>query len=202
MRRLHFAAFLALTALQPPAWTALAQESNQGVVTDRDNPPTCRAAGGGSRVRPNCDSETTTAAFRTEQELQIQIEVPPLPSAQCSASSTTQYEQRNTLARINSTVQVSDCTAASGTFTVAIRTRDESGADKPLEFSETWQRSEGKDAQFTADYPIGENSELVSVRLRGLTCTCADGAESAGEQAAGPGTLQGPPDAVLPNAVP
>ena len=152
MRRLHFAAFLALATLQLPASPALAQESNQGVVTDRDNPPTCRAAGGGSRVRPNCGSETTTAAFRTEQELQITIEVPPLSSAQCSATSTTQYEQRNTIARINSALQVSDCAAASGTFTVAIRTRDESGADKPLEFSETWQRSEGKDAQFTADY--------------------------------------------------
>jgi hypothetical protein len=69
-------------------------------------------------------------------------------------------------------VAVSDCTVASGAFTVAVRTRDESGADKPLEFSETWQRTDDQAVQFTADYPIGENMELVSVRLRGLTCTC------------------------------
>ena len=37
-----------------------------------------------------------------------------------------------------------------------------------------WQRTDDADVTFTADYPIGENVELLSVRLRGLTCTCAD----------------------------
>ena len=32
--------------------------------------------------------------------------------------------------------------------------------------------SADQDVAFTADYPIGENVELVSVSLRGLTCTC------------------------------
>jgi hypothetical protein len=66
---------------------------------------------------------------------------------------------------------------ASGTFTVALRVRNESGEDKPLEFSETWQRSDAQDVKFTADYPIGENMELRSVRIRSLSCTCADPAK-------------------------
>jgi hypothetical protein len=39
---------------------------------------------------------------------------------------------------------------------------------------ETWQRDDDKDVSFSADYPIGENVDLVSARVRGLSCTCAD----------------------------
>ena len=69
--------------------------------------------------------------------------------------------------------QVSDCTAAAGAYKVAVRVKGERGEDR-LEFSETWQRSDDRDVSFSADYPIGENAELVSVRLRNLTCTCSD----------------------------
>jgi hypothetical protein len=51
--------------------------------------------------------------------------------------------------------------------------RDESGEVKSLEFNETWQRSDAKSVVLEADYPIGENVELVNARVRGLTCTCA-----------------------------
>ena len=89
---------------------------------------------------------------------------------------TSEYQQRNTIARLISTLAIADCpAAASGTFTVAVRVRDDSGETKPpVEFSETWQRSDDQDVKFTKDYPIGENVELVSVRVRNLRCTCAD----------------------------
>ena len=80
----------------------------------------------------------------------------------------------NTIARVNSTLKIADCTVASGAFSVALRIRDESGAEKPVEFNETWQRSDAQDVKFAADYPIGENVELLSVRMRRLSCTCAD----------------------------
>jgi hypothetical protein len=116
--------------------------------------------------------EPTTV--RVEQEIKIPIELPALASAQCEAAAESEYQQRNTLARLISTIAVADCTAASGTFTATVRVRDESGEIKPLEFSETWQRSDDQPVKFTKDYPIGENVELVSVRVRGLRCTCAD----------------------------
>jgi hypothetical protein len=171
MRRLHVPALLGLSALALPCSTAFAQ----------------RAA------RPAVQDETT---FQLERELKITITLPELSNAQCSATSTTKYEQRNTIARVNGTLAVSDCTVASGAFTVAVRTRDEDGAEKPLEFSETWQRSDDQEVPFTADYPIGENMELVSVRLRGLTCTCADSTNDNGDPAATPEPPQEPTDAV------
>lgn len=193
MSQLHVAAVLVLTMLALPISSASAQvifgpgmaggsdRSNPGSATE-DSVPTCHASGGGSRTRKsNCEVGTEPSTVRHEQELKISIEIPALQSTQCSATTTTEYLQLNTIARVNSKIQITDCTAASGTFTIAARVRDESGEDKQLEFNETWERSDDQEVQFTADYPIGENVELRSVRVRGLRCTCADGAPAAAE---------------------
>jgi hypothetical protein len=116
-------------------------------------------------------AETTTV--RTERELKLSIEVPAVPSAQCQAVAATSYHQRNTFARVASTIDTADCPAAVGEFKIAIRVRDESGEVKSLEFDETWRRSDAKSVVVERDYPIGENVELVNARVRGLTCTCS-----------------------------
>jgi hypothetical protein len=185
MSQLHVAALLALSAFALPASPACAQiifapgmqgtaeRGIQGRATERDDVYTCQGAPGGSRVRENCETGTTT--LRLEQEMRIAFKLNALPvAAQCGATTTTQYQQLNTVARVNGTLEIRDCTAASGTFTVAVRVKDDNGEEKPLEFTEAWQRTDSQDVSFTADYPIGENVELVSVRLRGLSCTCAD----------------------------
>ena len=116
-------------------------------------------------------AETTTV--RTERELKLSIEIPAVASAQCEAVASTSYHQRDTVARVESTVETADCAAAAGEYKIAIRVRDESGEVKSLEFTETWMRSDAKSFVVETDYPIGENVELVSARMRGLTCKCA-----------------------------
>jgi hypothetical protein len=78
------------------------------------------------------------------------------------------------VARVESTIRVQACTVASGEFTVTLRIRGEDGEIKVLEQSETWARTDDMDVSLVADYPIGENVELVSARVRGRRCTCAD----------------------------
>lgn len=191
MRQIHATAFLALSALAVPASTALAQtifgpgmqgvapRANQGGVHEKDV-PTCQASGGGSRMKANCDLEPSTAreeaALRTERELRISIGPRPMPTAQCGATTTTEYEQRNTIARVNGTLEIADCAAASGALRIALRVRGENGEIKPLEFSETFERNDDQHVKFTAEYPIGENAELISVRVRDVDCTCTDAA--------------------------
>ncbi len=192
MSRLHIAALVALSALVLPASPGVAQvfvggasqnmdaRANHGRATASSDIDHCQGAPGGSRIRENCETETTTA--RMEQEIRLSFKLAPPPTElQCSASTTTASEQRNTIARINTTLEIRDCTVASGTFTVALSIKDDSGALTPLEFTETWQRSDEADVRFTADYPIGENVELVNARLRRLTCTCADPATASNE---------------------
>jgi hypothetical protein len=123
--------------------------------------------------------EPTT--LRTEREINFSIEVPAIPSTQCEASTSTSYHQRNTVARVASTITVEGCAAAGGKFTIAVRVRDDRDAQQTLEFNETWQRTDDQDVSLTSDYPIGENVELLSVRVRGMSCTCAAAEGSAAE---------------------
>ena len=98
---------------------------------------------------------------------------------QCEASTLTEYQQRNNVARVVGHGQhlelpgrerraASRSSRASGTTPARSR---------PIEFNETWQRADAEDHRFNADYPIGDNVELMSVRVRGLTCTCAEPAQ-------------------------
>jgi hypothetical protein len=186
MRRVHVTALLALSGFAFPPAPGFAQRfarpdppprMNPGAVTERDDIELCGSSGGGSRLRPNCDQpETTTARF--EQTRKLVIDVPAILSAQCAATTTTEYQQRNTSAHVDGAIAVSACTAAAGAYKVAVRVKDDNGEDRLLEFSETWQRDDDRDVTFSADYPIGENVELVSVRLRNLTCVCADPPQS------------------------
>jgi hypothetical protein len=115
----------------------------------------------------------------TEEDLTVVLEdVPPsLAGPQCEASTLTEYQQRNNVARVTGTVSISACPAGTtGSFTLVARVRDDAGEIKPLEFNETWQRANAEDHAFNTDYPIGDNVELMSVRVRGLKCTCAEAA--------------------------
>ena len=75
--------------------------------------------------------------------------------------------------------------------TVDSRSDQFNGEIKPLEFNETWQRDDAQDVTFNRDYPIGETTELVSVRVRSLSCSCAETAAVAADIPA-PGVA--PPD--------
>jgi hypothetical protein len=123
--------------------------------------------------RNNCENEAPQTV-RTEHEITVRLELPETPGSQCEASTLTEYSQRGSIANVTARVSIGSCPAGStGAFTVVARVRDASGEIKPLEFNETWQRDDAEDVHFKADYPIGEDVELVGVRVRSLTCTCA-----------------------------
>ena len=160
-----------------------ATTSNQGSATG-ENVPQCQAAPGGSRMRKRdqagCEGVAEPAAVRTEQQLKVSLEVPQPEVLQCEASTLTEYQQRNNVARVTGSVSITNCPGGStGTFVVVARIKDESGEIKPLEFAEKWQRNDKGASPFTGDYPIGENVELMNVRIRNLKCTCAEAPEAA-----------------------
>ena len=105
--------------------------------------------------------------------IRMPIPVFALKGPQCEASTLTEYEQRGNVARVTGRVSISACPAGStGKFALVARVRDDAGASTPLEFSEMWQSADPQDYLFYADYPIGDNVFLESVRVRSLTCTC------------------------------
>jgi hypothetical protein len=113
-------------------------------------------------------SGTTSAAARQPRQILLGPAGP-----QCEASTLTEFEQRNNVARVSGTVSISMCPAGTtGSFTLVAQVGDDAGETRPLEFVETWQRTDTQDHVFDSDYPIGENVFLQSVRVRSLTCTC------------------------------
>lgn len=193
MTRIHVTSLLALAAFWLLAPTVSAQISFDPRIDERkDNCGSVGASRTRARSRANCEQEQTTTAV--EQEIKLAIDLPDLEISQCEATSTTQYQQRNTIARVDTTVAVGSCAAASGEHTVTARIRDSSGEVKSIEFEEKWQRSDGQDVKLTADYPIGENVDLLSVRVRGLSCTCADPPPDAVAGAPSPTPAAAPPN--------
>jgi hypothetical protein len=126
--------------------------------------------GGGGRVS-KC-SETVHVA--TEREVTTTIKVAPITMKTCGATINTLSEQRNTLARVKGTIEVADCKACSGDYIIVVRVRDETGETKTLEFEGSWQRMDDQAVKFTADYPIGDNVDLLGVRPKSVHCVCAD----------------------------
>lgn len=107
------------------------------------------------------------------QTIRIPIPTFTLKDPQCEASTYTEYQQLGNVARVTGTVSISACPAGTtGKFTLVARVKDEAGASKPIEFSEMWENPDPQDYVFFADYPIGDDVFLESVRVRNLTCTC------------------------------
>jgi hypothetical protein len=90
----------------------------------------------------------------------------------CGSEVNIVYEQRNTLARVEGTIESSSCPASHGEYSFVIAVRDENNERSTLEFTETWQRSDDEPISFVKEYPIGENVDLTRVSLRGLHCSC------------------------------
>src|SRR6185503_5734651 len=98
---------------------------------------------------------------------------------QCQASTEIAYGQNKAVAHLEGSILVKSCPAGSaGAYTLVLSVKSESG-ETSLEFAESWQPNDRPEVKFTSDYPIGEGVELVDVRLRSLTCTCAEVAPAA-----------------------
>lgn len=105
--------------------------------------------------------------------IRMPIPVFALKGPQCEASTYTEYVQAGNVARVTGRISISACPGGtSGKFVLVARVRDDAGAVTPIEFSEMWQSADPEDYVFYADYPIGDDVSLESLRVRNLTCSC------------------------------
>jgi len=72
------------------------------------------------------------AKFLMEQEIPTRMQLPEIQFNACQASVTLQYHQRNTLARVESTVENESCTTSTGEYALLVNIVDGSGARHPL----------------------------------------------------------------------
>jgi len=164
------AALLAATTAVADEKTGDAAGTAPHVVVDKQN-GACVGRERTGRVSREC-TETTRVAI--EREVTVNVTIAPKATKNCQATIDTVSEQRNTVARVQGTIEISDCTECSGDYTIVVRVRDESGETKSLEFPGAWQRRNGEPVKLAADFPIGANVDLLSVRPKVQHCVCAD----------------------------
>ena len=154
--------------------TAVAQDVARDGRTVSGEVPTCRSLSSASRTRGACDEGSTTI-LRAEKELTLfRPEFTSQIGPQCEVEIDLEYFQRDTTARIYGMIESETCAASNGRYQIEIRVKDENGETRTLDFSESWQRDDDQPVVFTADYPIGENVEVINLRSRRILCMCVD----------------------------
>lgn len=133
---------------------------------------TCQSLSGASRTRQAC-GEAEQSVLRLEREVTIVQELAAPNNLQCETRIAVEYFHRDTIARVSGVIENETCAASSGQYEVEVRVREENGEMRTLQFDESWQRDDDQPVEFSADYPIGENVELIRLSTSGLKCICA-----------------------------
>ncbi len=93
----------------------------------------------------------------------------------CVLSASVEYTQRGPEADVSMTIAVQSCTVATGSHVIEA-TIHADGADGPekLAFPETWSRDRDGPLVIERRYPIGDDVDLLRIRIRKLKCTCGE----------------------------
>lgn len=111
-----------------------------------------------------------------EKKRTILFEAAP-QTRRCHATLALQYLQHDDIATVSGVIENPDCDASAGEYTIVVRIQHQDGESESLQFGETWERLDDSPVHFAAEYPIGENVDLVTVHGRRLRCVCAGAAE-------------------------
>jgi hypothetical protein len=127
-----------------------------------------------SRAARPCEPTPETAKLELEMKASFSLEVPQQTSRQCAATMEIVYTQKDTVASVEGTIDHEDCGASAGEHRLTVNVRDANREVESLAFVHSWRRDDAEPVTFKAEYPIPRDVDLVSVRPRQLSCTCAD----------------------------
>jgi hypothetical protein len=125
-----------------------------------------------SRIKRDPDADT--AKFIVEHGIPIKMQLPEIQSNSCQAIIMLQYDQRDTLARVEAIVENESCITSMGEYELLFNIRDENGVSRNLSFSEAWEQKEDSLLKSSQDYPIGKNVTLKRVVAQRVHCKCTD----------------------------
>ena len=132
-------------------------------------------------INSSGQQESTEIEGHAEKKYTIKFDAPSSARKYCRSSIAIDYLQKNTAAIVNMTLENLDCTASSGSYTVAVRVKDENNESQTIEFDETWLREDDRSLANRREYPIGNDIDLISVRIKRQKCVCAEIVDEANE---------------------
>jgi hypothetical protein len=113
--------------------------------------------------------EAKSATFSKTFEMKVEQH-----STECEATAVLEYFQRGGEAEVEATIENPDCAASSGEFIIETTVRADGQMDSnKLSFPETWSRDDEDPVVITKRYPIGDNVDLMRVKVRKLRCECS-----------------------------
>jgi hypothetical protein len=114
------------------------------------------------------------------REYTVKLEASP-QKQYCQARAVIEYSQKNDVARVQGRITKDGCMAASGSYILSVRIRDENDEIRTLEFEEQWRSDSELPVVFESEYEIGENVDLVRAMSKRLRCVCAETEDAAVE---------------------
>lgn len=123
-------------------------------------------------INSSAQQEMMKNEGHAEKTYVIKLDAPQATKQYCHVSVNIDYLQKNTNAVVNLSLENPDCAASSGSYTVALRFRDENNNSQNVEYDETWQREDDQPLQSQQSYYIGENVDLINARVRKPNCVC------------------------------
>ena len=127
-----------------------------------------------AQVTKSGDKRSSRGSGGLEQEVTVTMPIPGIQFTSCEAYISLQSHQRNTLARVVSTIEQKTCKTSTGEYELHVTLKDENGTHQTLKFNEIWEQNDASEVEFSNDYPIGENVTLKRVMAQGLRCECSD----------------------------
>jgi len=124
-------------------------------------------------INSSGQQETMQNEGHVEKKYVFKLETAPPPKKYCHVSVDIGYLQKNADVMVNMTLENPDCAASGGSYTVAIKFRDENNELQTAEYEETWERQDDQPLQSRREYFIGENVDLINARVKRLKCVCA-----------------------------
>ena len=123
-----------------------------------------------SRIQKNEDDANT---LTIENEITTIFTIPEIKLIPCQATLSLGYYQRNTFARVETSIENNSCVVGTGSLEISATIREEDGNTSTLAFPQQWQQNGETKLEFVGDYPIGENVELLRVRSSKIKCDCS-----------------------------
>jgi hypothetical protein len=117
---------------------------------------------------------STKVSGSMEQKTSVPLPLPEIQMGSCKAGISFEFHQRDTLARVVSTIEYEPCPISRGEYELLISVNDGNGDHQTLKFDESWGLEDDSLVEFSKDYPIGENVTLTRVMARGLRCECPE----------------------------
>jgi len=121
----------------------------------------CVSSAIAGEIRANSATITNTVEMKMD-----------LNAGGCKAELQLEYFQRGENAEVTSTLNITECAAASGEYIIVVRYRGDDGEQQSGEYSESWSRADASPIAGTRQYYIGESVDLIRVTSRGLKCVC------------------------------